>query len=89
MSIPQLKVFHTIGSTHIRAVDAFNIREKNIIEILNEAITIYGLYLSFESSTEAPSITGKSGRTQGAKIVRIQERNDTINSDIFISLVIN
>ncbi len=89
ISIPPLNVFHTIGSTQIKAVDAFNIREKNIMETLRAAIIIYGLNLSFESSTEAPSITGKSGNTQGAKIVRTQDKNDTIRSHIIFSLIIN
>jgi len=82
INIPQLNDFQTIGSTHIRTVDAFSIREKNIIDILKAAIIIYGLYLSLESSTEAPSITGRSGNTHGAKIVSTPERNDTINNHI-------
>ena len=82
IKITQENSFQTIGSISIKRVDALSKSENTMIETLSEAMIIYGLYLSLESSTEAPSITGKSGNTQGAKIVRTQDKNETISNDI-------
>ena len=79
IKIIQENNFHTIGSTQINTVEAFNNKENKIIDIDRDAIIIYGLYLSLESAAQAHKITGKSGKTHGARIVNIQARNETIN----------
>ena len=86
--IPPENNFQTIGSTHIKTVEAFNKSENNIIENHKEAIIIYGLDLFSASLTLAHKITGKSGKTHGARIVKTQARNDTINNVIIFCLKI-
>jgi hypothetical protein len=78
----QEKSFQTIGSTHIKMVDAFNSRENTTIDNISESIIIYGLYLSSDCSLLAHKITGNKGRTQGAKIVSAQAKKDTISKFI-------
>jgi len=80
--------FQTIGSTQIKTVDALSSRENKIIENHNEAIIMYGLYLSSESVAHAHRITGNNGRTHGARIVNTQAKNDTINNVIIYILFI-
>ena len=84
IKITQEKSFQTIGFTQINIVEAFKSSEKIIIDTHKEAIIIYGLYLSLTSVAEAHKITGKSGKTQGAKIVSTQAKNDTISKVIMI-----
>ena len=82
ISIIQENNFHTIGSNHINTVDAFNKREKATIETIKDSIIIYGLYLSSDSVVEAHKITGNKGKTQGARIVNTQAKNDTTSKVI-------
>ncbi len=78
INITQEKIFHTIGSNHIKSVVALSNIENITIENIRDSIIIYGLYLSSGLVVLAQSITGKSGKTQGARIVKTQARNDTI-----------
>ncbi len=52
---------------------------KMIIDTERAAMMIYGLYLSSLDQALAPNIIGRSGRTQGARIVSIQAKNEMIN----------
>jgi len=63
-------------------VVAFSASEKIIIEIDNDAIIMYGLYLSVWFSTLAQRITGSNGNTQGANMVNTPARNDNTSSVI-------
>jgi len=78
--------FQTIGSTHIKIVEAFSKSENIIIDTTKDNIIMYGLDLLLESSTDAHNITGKSGNTHGASIVRIHAKNEIINNVIFLVL---
>lgn len=82
--IPQENNFHTIGSTPRNTVEAFNIIEKIIIEIAREKMIMYGLNLSVSDSTDAHKITGRSGSTQGARIVKTHAKNETTNNHIIL-----
>lgn len=87
--IPPEKAFQKLGGTPINTVLAFKRREKIIIDRLRDQIITNGIFLLFQSSALAHNTIGKSGRTQGAKTVRTQERNAIIKSVIFIVKVIN
>jgi hypothetical protein len=67
----------------IKIVEALSKSVKIIIETRSEAMIIYGLFLSSDRAL-LPSISGKTGNTQGAKIVNTHAKNDKINSSIFI-----
>ena len=79
--IPEIS-FQTIGSTHIKIVEAFKSKENITTENISDAIIIYGLYLSSESELLAQSITGSNGKTHGVRIVKTQAKNDTISKVI-------
>lgn len=84
IKIIQLKSFHTIGSTHINKVDAFNNNENIIIEILSDIIIIYGLDLLSNSCILLQRIIGKSGKTHGASIVKIPAKKEIISKSIIV-----
>lgn len=81
--IPHENVFQKLGGTHIRTVLAFNIKEKRIIEILRDHIITRGIFLLFPSSALAHKTIGRSGKTQGAKTVRTQDKNAIMRSVIY------
>ena len=66
------------GSTPDRTVVAWIIIVNIIIETDSEAIMIYGFDLLSHDPALAQSITGRSGRTQGASIVSIPAKNEII-----------
>jgi hypothetical protein len=75
--------FQTSGLTPIKRVEALSNREKPIIEIPKEVIMIYGFNLFCKSSTDAQSITGRSGNTQGANIVSTPAKIEIITKLIY------
>jgi hypothetical protein len=78
--IPPDRMFQKPCGTSISNVDAFKISEKRIMLTAKDIVTITGFFRSFESA-ELPMITGKSGSTQGAKIVKIPAiKEDTIRA---------
>jgi len=64
---------------HIKSVLAFNAKEKIIIEIESENIIIKDFLLLFLSQILLHNIIGKSGKTHGASIVKIPEKNEINN----------
>lgn len=81
---PPENIAQKLCGTHIKNVVAFKSIEKTIIDIASEAIIIYGHFLLFSSTLQA-KIIGRSGKTQGAKIVRTHAKNEIINKSIFIN----
>ena len=69
----------------MRSVDALSRIVNSTIERAREAVTIYG-YHFHRSPTDPARITGRTGRTHGARIVRTQARNDTNASDSMIDI---
>ena len=63
-------------------VVAWTSRVKNIIERLSDAMIIYGRDFADKLFALAQSMTGKSGRTQGASIVKIPAKKDTMSKVI-------
>lgn len=58
-----------------RRVDALRITVKSTIEIASENVTIYGYHLLF-SPIDHARMSGKTGSTQGARMVRIPAMKD-------------
>ena len=78
-------IFKYFSGVQINNVVAFNNNVKTSTEKASERIIIYGLDLLSASPAEAHNITGKSGKTQGAKIVRTPAKNDKIiNSTLWL-----
>lgn len=63
-----------------RRVDALRSAVKSTIERASENVTTYGYHLLFSPIDQA-RMSGKTGSTQGARIVRTPAINDTIASD--------
>lgn len=63
-----------------RRVDALRSAVKSTIEIASENVTMYGYHLLF-SPIDHARMSGKTGSTQGARIVRTHAMNDTIASE--------
>lgn len=59
---------------------------KSTIEIARERVTIYGYHLCL-SERDPASMTGRTGRTQGARIVRIHAMND-MNASVNIIYIL-
>jgi hypothetical protein len=72
---PEIDVQTTCGIV-INAVLHFNIRVNKTIEKISEPIMTYDLRLSFPSTIELPTITGRSGKIHGASIVSIPAINE-------------
>lgn len=87
IKIPPLILFQIRGSTHKNKVEAFKSIEKIIIEMIRDRIIIYGLYLSLLSAILTHKITGKSGSTHGAKMVKTHAKNETNINVIIIFLL--
>jgi len=85
---PPENAFQNVGGTPISTVLAFKSIENRRTDTESEAIIIYGVYLFLASSTEAPSIIGRSGRTHGANTVSTPEKN-AMSSSVIISSIIN
>jgi hypothetical protein len=79
---PPENIDQKLCGTVINKVLAFNSIENKIIEIARDAIIIYGHFLLLSSRLQA-KIIGKSGKTQGASIVKIPARKE-IKSNIII-----
>jgi hypothetical protein len=79
--IPAEKYFQKASGILIKIVEAFNNKVKIVIEAAKDKVTIIGLFIDFESAPP-PTITGKRGRTQGAKIVKIPAINDIGSNSI-------
>ena len=74
MSIPPERAFQKFGGTSISKVVALSSKVKIKIETLSEAIIVTGTQKEFFLSALAPKITGRSGKTQGERIVKIPAR---------------
>lgn len=73
----------------INTVDALRNTVKSTIESANESVITYG-YHHFFSMKDPARITGRTGRTQGARIVRIPAMNEMNTSEnIILELRIN
>ncbi len=70
---------NTIVSKPIKKVVALSNIENITTDILNEIIITKGLKIVFFSHKELQSIIGKSGKTQGARTVSIQDKKETNN----------
>jgi len=66
-------LFQNSGGISMRAVDALRMIEKRYTDAANDAITITERLLSGDVEV-VPSITGSTGNTQGASMVRIPDR---------------
>ena len=73
--------------THDNSAVACTIIVTIIIETESDAMIIYGLDLLAVSQALAQRITGKSGRTQGASIVSIPAKKETIINVIIVKLL--
>lgn len=76
MRITPETYFQNSGGTLIRRVEAFKRIVNSTIDSANEAVTMYGYHFHF-SHTDPARITGRTGRTHGARIVRTPAMNDT------------
>ena len=81
---PPEKLFQNDGGTSIKIVEAFKRRENISIDILKDAIIIYGVYLFLSSSTLAHRMIGKIGSTHGARTVKTPDKNAIIISVIIL-----
>lgn len=68
------------GGTSMRRVDAFRRTVNATIESARDPVTIYGYHFHF-SPTDPASMTGSTGRTQGARIVRTQAMKEMSASE--------
>lgn len=69
----------------MRSVDALSRIVNSTIERARDPVTIYGYHFHF-SPTDPARITGRTGRTHGARMVRTQAMNDTNASDNMIDI---
>ncbi len=69
----------------MRSVDALSRIVNSTIERARDPVTIYGYHFHF-SPTDPARITGRTGRTHGARIVSTQAMNDTNASDNMIDI---
>ena len=69
----------------MRRVDALRSIVNSTIERARDPVTIYGYHFHF-SPTDPARITGRTGRTHGARMVRTQAMNDTNASDNMIDI---
>ena len=69
----------------MRSVDALSRIVNSTIERAREPVTIYGYHFHF-SPTDPARMTGRTGRTHGARIVRTQAMNDTSASDSMMDI---
>ena len=80
MSIPPERYFQKLCGISIKSVDTFRSTVNNTTEIASEKVTKYGYHFCFSQILPART-TGRTGRTQGASIVRTPARNDTKKSE--------
>ena len=69
----------------MRSVDALSRIVNSTIERARDPVMIYGYHFHF-SPTDPARITGRTGRTHGARMVRTQAMNDTNASDNMIDI---
>jgi hypothetical protein len=69
----------------MRSVDALSRIVNSTIEKARDHVTIYGYHFHF-SPTDPARMTGRTGRTHGARIVRTQAMNDTNAIDNMIDI---
>mgnify|MGYP000497057108 CR=1 FL=1 len=79
--IPPEKPFQKLCGISIKIVDAFKRRVKRTMETAREKVITKGLQ-GFLSATDPPRMIGRSGRTQGAKIVSIPATKETRRSSM-------
>jgi hypothetical protein len=65
----------------ISAVETFRSIVNSTMKIAVEETIISGLY-RFCAPSDHPRITGRTGRTHGARTLRIQERNEIMRRDM-------
>jgi hypothetical protein len=82
--IPHERIFQNDDGISIRRVDAFRITVKSTTESANESVTRYG-YHHFFSVNEPARMTGSTGRTHGASIVKIPATNEAKKRVIIIT----
>lgn len=76
------KYFQNHGGISIKRVDTLRSTVKITTESASEKMMICGYHFPFSPSDPA-RITGSTGSTQGARIVRTPARNVTMKSVIF------
>lgn len=72
------------GGIFTKAVLAFSKRVNNTTDTPSEAVTTKAFILENPAPTDPPTITGTSGKTQGAKTVSTPDKKETINKNIII-----
>lgn len=71
----------------MRRVEAFRRMVNSTIESASEPVTIYGYHFHF-SPMDPARITGSTGRTHGARIVRTPAKNDMNASENMMDIVV-
>ena len=75
--------FQNDGGTSIKIVLALSKIENKSIDILKDPIIISGIFLLLLSSALAHNTIGSSGKTQGARTVKIQDKKAITKSVIY------
>lgn len=77
MRMPPESIFQNDDGISIRSVDALRSTVKSTIDTASERVTRCG-YHDFFSVTDPARMTGSTGRTQGARMVRTHAMNELI-----------
>jgi hypothetical protein len=81
MRIPPEVYFQNELGISIKSVETLSKRVKITIDTASENVTIYGYHHLFSVSDPA-RITGRTGRTHGARIVSIPAMNEISASEV-------
>jgi hypothetical protein len=75
MRIPPERYFQKLCGTSMKRVDTFRRTVNSTTESASESVTIYG-YHFFCSVRDPARMTGRTGRTHGASMVKIPAKNE-------------
>jgi len=84
MSMPPEIYFQKEFGILINTVDALSSTVKTTIDTASESVTIYG-YHHFFSVSDPARITGRTGRTHGARMVRIPAMNEISTREVIVN----